>query len=104
MSGEASILIFCVLYGFFSSGLITIPATVVAVNLCPNVRQYGVRMTLQMVPAALGLLIGNPIAGVILKNGWSGLQAFSAALIVSSAAFAMAARVAKAGFAIRTWS
>lgn len=60
-------------------------------------------MTLQMVPAALGLLIGNPIAGAILKNGWPGLQIFSAALIVSSAAYSMAARVVKAGVAIKTW-
>ncbi|KAF1973118.1 putative MFS monocarboxylate transporter [Bimuria novae-zelandiae CBS 107.79] len=87
METKDSVIAFCVLYGFFSSGLITLPATVVAQNLCPDIRQYGVRMMLHLVPAALGLLIGNPIAGAILKDGWTGLQVFAASLIVASAIF-----------------
>jgi len=97
MESEASIIVFCLLYGFFSSGSITLPATVVAVVLCPDIRQYGVRLTMQLVPSAIGLLIGNPIAGVVLKSGWNSLQAFSAATIIACTLLSIAARVVKTG-------
>ncbi|KAF1978045.1 monocarboxylate transporter [Bimuria novae-zelandiae CBS 107.79] len=96
IESEATIMMFCLLYGFFSSGLITLPATVVTVNLCPDIRQYGVRLTMQLVPSAIGLLIGNPIAGAILKDGWLGLQVFAAATIIGCTALSIASRVAKA--------
>jgi MFS family permease len=97
MESEASIIVFCILYGFFSSGLITLPATVVAVVLCPDMRQYGVRLTMQLVPSAIGLLIGNPIAGAILKNSWLGLQLFSALTIVACTLLSIFGRLAKVG-------
>ncbi|KAF1953320.1 MFS general substrate transporter [Byssothecium circinans] len=98
MESKASILVFCILYGFFSSGLITLPATVVAVVLCPDIRQYGVRLTMQLVPSAIGLLIGNPIAGALLKGSWLGLQVFSASTIISCTLLSIAARVGKVGW------
>jgi MFS family permease len=99
---EASVLVFCILYGFFSSGLITLPATVVASVLCPDLRQYGVRMTMQLVPSAVGLLIGNPIAGAILKTQWVGLQSFSAAMVMACTFLSVAARVSKVGWDLKT--
>jgi len=98
---EAGIIVFCVLFGFFSSGLISLPAAVVAISLCPDMRQFGVRITMQQVPAAIGLMIGNPIAGAILRTGWPGLQAFSASLVLACTLLTIAARVAKVGWAIR---
>jgi MFS family permease len=91
INNSAGAIIFCILYGFFSSGLITLPATVIATVLCPDIREYGVRFTMQVVPAGIGLLIGNPIAGAILKSGgWIGLQSFSAASIVVCTLFGVA--------------
>jgi len=94
------VIVFCVLYGFFSAGLIMLPATVVAVMLCPDMRQYGVRLTMQMVPAALGLLIGNPIAGAILPHGWRALQCFSAATVAACTIITIAARATRVGWSL----
>lgn len=100
MKSEAAVIVFVILYGFFSAGLITIPATVVAVVLCPDIRQYGVRLTMQLVPSAIGLLIGNPIAGAILKNGWVDLQVFSACMVMGCTLLSIAARGAKGGWSL----
>ena len=83
---------FCLLYGFFSSGLITLPPTVVATSLCPDMRQFGTRFTQQLVPSGIGLLVGNPIAGAILTTGWIGLQVFSADAVLLCTVFAVLAR------------
>ena len=98
---EASILIFCILYGFFSAGIITLPATVIAISLCPDIRQFGVRLTMQLIPSAIGLLIGSPIAGAIQDKGWLGLQGFSAATVSLCTILTLAARIAKVGWAFR---
>jgi len=95
---EGGALVFCILYGWCSSGLITLPATVVAVVLTPDMRQYGVRLTMQLVPAAIGLLIGNPIAGAVLDNGWGALQAFSAVMVLGCTVLTIIARVFKVGW------
>jgi hypothetical protein len=48
---------------------------------------------------AVGLLIGEPIAGAILKSsgGWVGLQVFVGVLLATSGLFFFIARVLKAG-------
>ncbi|KAF2094341.1 MFS general substrate transporter [Rhizodiscina lignyota] len=69
-----STIAFCVLYGFCQSGITTLAWTVIATNLCPDLRQYGVRILMQSIFGATGLLIGNPIAGAILPTGWISLQ------------------------------
>ncbi|TVY89549.1 Aspyridones efflux protein [Lachnellula willkommii] len=97
---EAGVIVFCLLYGFFSAGMITLPAMVIAVVLCPDMREYGVRLTMQLVPSGLGILIGNPIAGAILPSGWVQLQGFAAATVAACTLFAIAARVVKVGWVI----
>ena len=94
---ETALLIFCVLYGFFSAGIITLSATVIAISLCPDLRQFGVRLTMQLVPSAIGLLIGSPIAGVIQETGWLGLQGFAASTVSLCTFLTVAARIAKVG-------
>ena len=94
---KAGVLIFCILYGFFAAGLITLPAAVVAISLCPDMRQFGVRITMQLVPSAIGLLIGNPIAGAALDQDWLALQLFSSVTVIASCILAASARVAKVG-------
>lgn len=100
MKNEGSIIVFCVLYGFFSAGPITLAANVVANVLTPDMRQFGVRLTMQLVPSALGLLIGNPIAGAILQRGWLGLQGFAAATVTACTLLTIAARVSKVGWGV----
>ena len=79
---EASVVAFCILYGFFSSGMITLPPTIIATALCPNMSQFGTRFTQQLVPSGIGLLIGNPIAAALLARGWIGLQTFAASAVL----------------------
>ncbi|KAF2179128.1 MFS general substrate transporter [Zopfia rhizophila CBS 207.26] len=100
IDGEAGIIAFCVLYGFVVAGLVTLAPTVVAAVLCPDMRQFGVRLTMLQVPSAIGLLIGNPVAGAILKRGWVGLQCFSAATVIVGALLTVAARISKVGWGI----
>src|SRR5206468_2578016 len=95
MESQASILVSCVLYGFFSAGVITLPATMVATTLCPEIRQYGVRFTMALVPAGISILIGNPIASTVLRNGWESLQAYSLSLLVAGTLLSIVARVAQ---------
>ena len=42
----------------------------------------GVRMGMICFPTAIGFLIGNPIAGTILKRSWTGLQVFCGGTMV----------------------
>ena len=101
ISTQGGIIAFCVLYGFFSAGVITLPATIVAVSMCPDIRQYGVRMAMPMVPISIGLLIGNPIAGAILPHGWIYLQTFAGILVLLCTILAFASRCVQVGFDVR---
>lgn len=52
-------------------------------------------------PISLGLLIGNPIAGAILRSGWRNVEAFCGVTIVVSGGFLIATRIAKTGLAVK---
>ena len=54
--------------------------------------------------AGVGLLIGNPIAGAILRGGggWVGLQAWAGTLIAVSAGCMVGARWARFGSGLKT--
>ena len=83
--------VFCVLYGFFSGAIVSLPPTVIA-TLSPDMSLVGTRMGMSFTAAGLGLLIGNPIAGAILnvpKGRFHGAKAFSAATIMGGAAMFM---------------
>lgn len=80
---ESGILAFCAFYGIASSGLINLPANVVAAALTPDMRQFGTRFGMQSVVVGIGTLIGNPIAGAIVAGSWLGLQSFAAFMIVA---------------------
>lgn len=69
VASKGGVVVFAVLYGFFAAGIQTLGATVVAMQLCPDMREYGTRIAMLLLPAATGLLIGNPNAGAILPTG-----------------------------------
>lgn len=81
--------------------MVTLPATIVAVSMCPDMRQYGVRMMMPMVPIAFGLLIGNPIAGALLPHGWLALQLFTGASLAMCTLLAVIARFTKVGTSLK---
>ncbi|KKA20232.1 hypothetical protein T310_5738 [Rasamsonia emersonii CBS 393.64] len=56
----AGLIVFCILYGFFSGTFVSLPPTTI-VTLSPNLGVVGVRMGMNFTLAAVGLLVGTPI-------------------------------------------
>ncbi|MDI1492935.1 MAG: hypothetical protein OHK93_004718 [Ramalina farinacea] len=96
---KGGMIVFSVLYGFFSGALVSLPPTVVA-SLCPNMGVIGTRIGMFLFPTSIGLLIGNPIAGAILKSGWVDIQAFCGTIAAMTTILVTAARFAKTGLVI----
>ncbi len=80
----------------FSGTLVSLPPSV-AVTLSPSLSVIGVRMGMLFVPIAAGLLVGNPIAGALVRSGWINLQVFCGVVVACSGVSVLAARVAKVG-------
>ena len=102
INNTAGLIVFCVLYGFFSGTFVSLPPPTV-VTLSPSLAVVGVRMGMNFALAAVGLLIGNPIAGAILGSGtttqaWDGLKGFNGASVALATVFMVLARVAKVGW------
>lgn len=81
----AGVLVFCILYGFFSGSFIGLSAPVMTQVLCPHLGVLGVRLGMLSIPMAAGILIGNPIVGAIRPASWAGLQIFCGAAVGLSA-------------------
>ncbi|GFF28591.1 riboflavin transporter MCH5 [Aspergillus udagawae] len=56
---------FCTLYGFFSGAVVSLPPTVIA-TLVPSLEVVGTWMGMSFTAGATGLLIGNPLAGLLI--------------------------------------
>jgi len=92
----AGVVIFCILYGFFSGTFVSLPPTTV-VSLSPSLSVVGTRMGMSFTFAGFGILVGNPVAGAILNSGsWIGLQLFCAISVVTAGIACGIARFAKA--------
>ena len=72
-----------------------------AVSLSPSLSVIGVRMGMLFIPIAAGLLVGNPIAGALVRSGWIDLQAFCGTTIACSGICVICARIAKVGLSPR---
>lgn len=49
---------------------------VAVTRLVPHMGLVGTWMGMSATYSGLGLLVGNPVAGVLLNSGWIGLQCF----------------------------
>ena len=98
----AGLIVFCVLHGFFSGTIVSLqgPTTV---SLCPDLSTVGTGISMVLAFSGTGLLVGSPVAGVILRSegGWKGLQLWCGTIILASALCMLAARVAKAGLKLQ---
>ena len=99
----SGLLVFCAFYGFFSGTFVSLPGPIVY-GLSSDMNTVGTRLGMAMGFSGVGLWIGNPIAGAILRSGggWVGLQAWAGTLIAVSAGCMAGARWAKFGGALRT--
>ncbi len=99
----ASLIVYGVLYGFFSGTFVSLPGPIVVGISMDFPKLIGTRLGMSMGCAGIGLLIGSPVAGAILdKHGWVGLQAWAGSLITISALCMLGARGTKFGWALRT--
>ncbi|KAK5120050.1 hypothetical protein LTR85_006531 [Meristemomyces frigidus] len=105
-TGAASILAFCwmavesvggiivwsILYGFFSGAFVSLQVPTVA-EITKDPRTLGGRAGMNNLCTSVGVLIGNPIAGILVQQSWIGLQAFCGALLLASTIFTVVTRV-----------
>ena len=94
----AGLVIFCILYGFFSGTFVSLPPTTV-VSLSPSLGVVGTRMGMTFPFSGFGLLVGNPVAGAILGSGTNfvGVQAFCGGTVAAAALLVLIARLFKVG-------
>ncbi|KAL8297749.1 hypothetical protein RB597_007229 [Gaeumannomyces tritici] len=91
--------VFAILYGFFSGGIVSLPPVVLA-SITEDLSFLGARMGTAFLCNAVGSLCGPPIAGAILRaqgGEYLGLQVFAAVAINGTVLFLLSARVARAG-------
>ena len=100
VSSLGQVVVFCIFYGFFSGTFVSILPPALAA-LSPDLSLVGTHMGMAFTCGALGLLIGNPVAGVLLdKYGWIGPAMFCGAAGILAASFALIARIAKTGIVL----
>ena len=97
IKNTVGIVMFSVLYGFFSGSFVALGAPIVF-SLTKDPSTIGTRVGMLTGMCGVGLLIGNPIAGAILDRGsWVGLQAFAGSLVIAAATIIACARIARYG-------
>ena len=91
-------IVFSLLYEFFGGSFVSLPGVTI-ISLSPNLATIGIQLGMSFFIAGLGLLVGEPIAGAILRGqgGWIGLQVWCGVLLALSGIFSLAARIAKVG-------
>lgn len=92
-------IVFAVMYGFTSGGIVSLPAVVLA-SITDDLRFLGSRLGTSYVFSAVAALCGPPIAGAILDSSdgkYLGVQLLSGFLLLAAATFHTATRFAKAG-------
>ncbi|KAI8819709.1 MFS general substrate transporter [Fimicolochytrium jonesii] len=85
----ASLVVFCILYGFFSGSIVSLYFPTV-VSLDPNVTSTGVRLGLACMPVGLASLVGSPITATIVGDvdfQWARGEIFAGGCEIISAIF-----------------
>lgn len=92
------LMIFAILYGFFTGAFVSLPPTAL-VGLSPHMRVIGTRMGMSFGVSALGLLVGTPVSGAILKSTghFLGPQLLAGSTVLAAATCIVASRLYKVG-------
>lgn len=98
----AGTIAFAVLYGIGSGSYVGLPAAAVA-SITPDLRHVGTRIGTCFVFGAIGILVGTPIAGALVrlstKSYWEA-QVFCGAVVLAAVGALVAARIARSGAAL----
>jgi MFS family permease len=95
-----AIIVFCILYGFFSGAVVSLPPTVVA-SLAPELELVGTWVGMCFGFAGLGFLIGNPIAGTLISiedRQFTHGIIFAASMVAAAAVFFVSVELIRLGF------
>ncbi|KAH8680624.1 major facilitator superfamily domain-containing protein [Xylariales sp. PMI_506] len=97
-------IVFAGFFGFFSGGIVALPA-VVLTSFTPDLSRLGTRLGMSSMLNALGSLIGAPIGGAILAAGprlpnWVGMQVYVGTVVMLTAACFAALRVSLIGWRV----
>lgn len=95
-------IVFALLYGFFGGAYISL-GPISVVSYCPDPRVVGTRLGMVCAVVGLGVLIGPPIAGAILRdtNRFNGLQEFTGAMLLGGAVTCLLSRLLLTGPALK---
>lgn len=88
------LIVFAVLFGMTTGNYVSMMSATVA-SLSTDIRLLGARIGMIFMSGGFGVLIGNPIAGVLIDhktNSYWGMQLFCALLLTVATAFACLAR------------
>ena len=93
-SSTAGIIVFALLYGFFSGGFVSLLPPV-TMTTAPNMVKLSTRMGIAMSFLAFGVFLGTPVGGAILEDTkeYLGMQLFTGAMLMLSAAILLLRRV-----------
>jgi MFS family permease len=91
-----SLLVICVLYGFFSGGMLALPPAAVA-SLTEDMTHFGQRMGMCFVFMAVGSLVGTPVTGTIIGSrnadgNWNGARIWAGTTILLGGFLMVASR------------
>ena len=100
VSSVGNLIVIAILYGFVSGAFVALYPSC-AIALCPSLAHIGVRLGMLFVPISIGLLIGNPIAGALVKSDWTALQSFCGAALAISGVMMSVTRVVRGGWSIK---
>ncbi|KAF2503373.1 MFS general substrate transporter [Lophium mytilinum] len=97
-SGDAALIAFAILFGFFSGAYVSL-ITPLVMAISP-MAELGFRSGIVMFVTAIGGLTTNPINGAILDGagGWDGLKIFSGVFCLAGTTFVLVARIKKTGW------
>lgn len=94
------LIIWTLLYGALSGAFVSLQPTTVA-SITKDLSTVGARMGMNTFCASFGILIGTPIAGLLVGDGnWVGMQVFAGATLLGGALLILATRAAITGLKI----
>lgn len=99
IDNEAGLVVFAILYGYFSGAFVSLPPAVVA-SITEDMSHFGTRMGMLFFLCSIGVLVGTPIAGALITadgGSYVHAQIYSGILLLASCAFGAAARFIKTG-------
>lgn len=91
-------IVFAVMYGFTSGGIVSLPAVVLA-SITDDLSFFGARMGTSYLFCSVAALCGAPIGGAILDStgNYLGVQLFSGFLLFTATSFHLSTRFARVG-------